>query len=105
MSLTSDKFSDAWRASASAVDPVPVSCALHKLAGKEGDAAVDVCITIKAADQQDFQPSRCACIFFDRQQVHSPATSPASSSALTVTAIVVLSEQLSLQRQHGAGRI
>ena len=63
MSLTSDKFSDAWRASASAVDPVPLSCALHKLAWEEGDAAVDVCITVKAADQQDFQRSRCACIF------------------------------------------
>ena len=72
MSLTTEKFNEAWLASASTADAVPVSCALHKLAGKEGDA-VDVCLTIKAADQQDFQRSRCACIFLiDNRYIHMP---------------------------------
>jgi hypothetical protein len=61
MALTSEMFSDAWRAAVSASSPPSICCGLHKLAGKEGDV-VDVCLTITSAEQQDFR-SRCACIF------------------------------------------
>ncbi len=61
MSLTSEQFSNAWRAAAAAAVPPCISCNLHKLAGKEGDV-VDVSVTVKAAEQPDFR-SRCAFIF------------------------------------------
>ena len=61
MSLTSEQFSDAWSAASAAAVPPSISCDLHKLAGKEGDV-VDVCVTVKAAEQHDFR-SRCAFIF------------------------------------------
>ncbi len=61
MALTSEMFSDAWRAAVSVSSPPSICCGLHKLAGKEGDV-VDVCATITSAEQQDFR-SRCACIF------------------------------------------
>ncbi len=61
MSLTIEKFSDAWNAAVSASAPAALSCAVHKAAGMEDDS-FDFSVTVTSAQQHDFR-SHCAFIF------------------------------------------